>query len=406
MTCPSMPPTGRSSASSGPTAPGRRRSSTWSRASSAPTTGWVRVAGLDVTDRSASTPGQARTRPVLPGLAALLCSDGARRTGGVAGALHRRRGPVQRHLAPARAGPHGGGGDAPRRGAAGALRAGALRRQPGQRALDRISPARRPRRRRCPPAVGDPARRALVRRRPTRGRGHGGPLAQRARAARTRPCSSSSTTLRSLPSSPTVWWRWTAAQCSPAAIHGHVLSSREVGESFLGSDPLALSRRDRLGPVSCRAPSAAPTRGRPHVSEPEPTRGRRGRGPRVPVRIAGPVVLIVAALIAAGVSATVSENRSTADLDQCTSTGDASPRFLVASVPLTYAAAVKIGEGGGLRLGIASATTRRGGSRSPASTHRLASPFPGRGRPTGRAPPGASPARRSISSTTSPSLAG
>ncbi len=76
------------------------------------------------------------------------------------------------------------------------------------------------------------------------------------------------------------------------------------------------------------------------MSETEPTRDVRP-WPRVSrLRIAGPVVLIVAALIAAGVSATVSENRST-KTSTVRSTGTASPASS-SSVPLTYAAAVRI----------------------------------------------------------------
>ena len=37
-----------------------------------------------------------------------------------------------------------------------------------------------------------------------------------------------------------------------------VLGSREVGESFLGSDPLALSRSGPAGPGVVSAPSATP----------------------------------------------------------------------------------------------------------------------------------------------------
>jgi hypothetical protein len=77
------------------------------------------------------------------------------------------------------------------------------------------------------------------------------------------------------------------------------------------------------------------------VSETEPTRDVRP-WPRVSrFRIAGPVVLIVAALIAAGVSATVSENRGTTT-STVPSTGAASQPSS-SSVPLTYAAAAKMG---------------------------------------------------------------
>ena len=78
-TCPSTPTTARSWGSSGPTAPARRRSSTSSPASSVPTPGRVELGGVDVTDRTALGPRPPRPRPVLPGLAPLLRPDGARR---------------------------------------------------------------------------------------------------------------------------------------------------------------------------------------------------------------------------------------------------------------------------------------------------------------------------------------
>ena len=101
--------TGRSSGSSGPTAPARRRCSTSSRGSSRPDAGRVELAGVDVTERTRVGPGPARPGPFLPGLAPVLRADGARRAGRLARALHRRERPVQRHAAPPGPGADRGG---------------------------------------------------------------------------------------------------------------------------------------------------------------------------------------------------------------------------------------------------------------------------------------------------------
>ena len=84
-----------------------------------------------------------------------------------------------------------------------------------------------------------------------------------------------------------------------------VLGSPEVGEAFLGADPLALSRS---GPTTVTSVTITTTDGGPRMSDPDPRPSERP-WPRVSrLRVAGPVVLIVAALVAAGVSATAHEN--------------------------------------------------------------------------------------------------
>jgi hypothetical protein len=80
------------------------------------------------------------------------------------------------------------------------------------------------------------------------------------------------------------------------------------------------------------------------MSNTDPDPQRTGRPwPRVSlVRRAGPVVLIVAALVAAGVSATVHENNGTTS---ASSPGAGSgSRIAHSTVPLTYAAAAKLGK--------------------------------------------------------------
>jgi hypothetical protein len=68
--------------------------------------------------------------------------------------------------------------------------------------------------------------------------------------------------------------------------------------------------------------------------------------PRVSrLRIAAPVVLIVAALVAAGITATVHENSSNGSTTTTTSAGSAAPGAR-SGVPLTYAAAAKLGKAG------------------------------------------------------------
>ena len=76
------------------------------------------------------------------------------------------------------------------------------------------------------------------------------------------------------------------------------------------------------------------------------------------LRIAAPVVLIVAALVAAGVAATVHEN-STNGTAPPRHDGRGGPRRRRSGVPLTYAAAAKLGKTGAYDWG-PSATTRRG----------------------------------------------
>jgi len=80
------------------------------------------------------------------------------------------------------------------------------------------------------------------------------------------------------------------------------------------------------------------------VSEPEPTRGERP-WPRVsPLRIAAPVVLIVAALAAAGVIATVHEHGGGTTTSTPTSGGTGTQSTAPGSVPTTYAVAAKEGK--------------------------------------------------------------
>jgi hypothetical protein len=77
--------------------------------------------------------------------------------------------------------------------------------------------------------------------------------------------------------------------------------------------------------------------------------------PRVSrLRVAGPVVLIVAALIAAGVSATVHENNGTSSTPATGgigSGGRGSQAAARSSVPITYAAAAKLGKTGAYNWG-------------------------------------------------------
>ena len=87
------------------------------------------------------------------------------------------------------------------------------------------------------------------------------------------------------------------------------------------------------------------------MSEPEPTRGERP-WPRVSrLRIAGPVVLIVAALVAAGVTATVHEHSAATTTTTTPAGGGAAAAS--GSVPLTYAAAAKEGKTGSYDWGAA-----------------------------------------------------
>ena len=92
-----------------------------------------------------------------------------------------------------------------------------------------------------------------------------------------------------------------------------------------------------------------------------PDRQRAGRPwPKVSLlRRAGPVVLIVAALVAAGVSATMHENKGNA------ATGgsgyrERAPAIAHSTVPLTYAAAAKVGKTAAYNWGPSATTTRAG----------------------------------------------
>ncbi len=80
------------------------------------------------------------------------------------------------------------------------------------------------------------------------------------------------------------------------------------------------------------------------MSDPGPRSSPGARPwPRVSrLRIAGPVVLIVAALVAAGISATVSEHNGPST-STTPGTGEATP-VPSPAVPLTYAAALKVGK--------------------------------------------------------------
>ena len=84
------------------------------------------------------------------------------------------------------------------------------------------------------------------------------------------------------------------------------------------------------------------------MSDPEPDPGAAPRRAERPwpavslLRRAGPVVLIVAAIVAAGVSATVHENKGTTSAaPPSTGTGE---QIAHSTVPLTYAAAAKVGK--------------------------------------------------------------
>jgi hypothetical protein len=80
------------------------------------------------------------------------------------------------------------------------------------------------------------------------------------------------------------------------------------------------------------------------MSDTEPDPQRAGRPwPRVSLlRRAGPVVLIAAALVAAGVSATVHENKGTTSASSASA--GSGPQIAHSTVPLTYAAAAKLGK--------------------------------------------------------------
>ncbi len=83
------------------------------------------------------------------------------------------------------------------------------------------------------------------------------------------------------------------------------------------------------------------------MSDPDPRRTERPWPKVSRLRIAGPVVLVVAALVAAGAIATVNENNSTATTDATgTGGGTGSPPGQHTSVPITYAAAAKAGKAG------------------------------------------------------------
>ena len=121
-----------------------------------------------------------------------------------------------------------------------------------------------------------------------------------------------------------------------------VLESPLVGEAFLGSDPLALSRSGAAHDDTDHHG------GGPAMSDTEPDPGAAAPRAERPwpavslLRRAGPVVLIVAALIAAGVSATAHENKGTTSAAP-PSTGSGR-QIAHSTVPLTYAAAAKVGK--------------------------------------------------------------
>ena len=184
-------------------------------------------------------PGPARPGPLLPGLAPVLRAHRARRAGRLARALHRRRRPLQRHAAPARCrcGPRPPSCE-PGRRAHRPVRPRPLRRQPGERAVDRLPPPGRPGRRAWPTSRRSSCSTSPPRAWPSaRSRPWSGCCATCGTGS-TPPCSSSSTTSRSSPSWPTAWWPWTAAR---------VLASG------------AAARRARVARGRAR-PSSAPTR--------------------------------------------------------------------------------------------------------------------------------------------------
>ena len=128
----------------------------------------ARRAGRHRRDRSLGRgSGQAGARPLVPGLPPVLHVDGARGALGLARTLHTGRRPVQRRAAPPRAGTDRSGGVTSRQRPHRPPGARPLRRQPGERALHRVAPSGRSRRRPGPSAVGRPPRRALLRRGPT-----------------------------------------------------------------------------------------------------------------------------------------------------------------------------------------------------------------------------------------------
>jgi hypothetical protein len=78
------------------------------------------------------------------------------------------------------------------------------------------------------------------------------------------------------------------------------------------------------------------------MNDPDPQRSERP-WPRVSrLRIAGPVILIVAALVAAGISATVHENNATTSA--APPGAGSSQQIARTTVPITYAAAAKLGK--------------------------------------------------------------
>ena len=129
-----------------------------------------------------------------------------------------------------------------------------LRRQPGERAVDRLPAPRRPGRRGGPPAVRRPARRALLGRGPARGRGHGRPAAQRAGPARRHPARRRAR------------HRLHRRAGRPPGGHGPRRRARQR----------AAARRPRVARWSAR-PSSAPTRSPCRARAPPATRRRRPR---------------------------------------------------------------------------------------------------------------------------------
>ena len=151
-----------------------------------------------------------------------------------------------------------------------------------------------------------------------------------------------------------------------------VLGSPEVGEAVPGHRPAGAVA---LGPGPWR-PTATTTEVDHEMSDPDPSHRPSERPwPRVSrLRVAGPVVLIVAALVAAGVSATVHETQQRQNLDHAGRRHRGSGR----RHPLDRARSPTPRRPSRARpaatTGAPSATTRPGASRCRPSTRRPACP--------------------------------
>ncbi len=216
-----------------------------------PDSGRVELAGVDITDRTASARarlGLGRSFQDSRLFSALTVRDA------LAVSLERFTDvadPFNAMLRLPAPGAHRGGRPGAGRRAPRHVRPRPLRRQPGQRAVDRFPAPGRPGRRRGPPAVRRPPRRALLGRGPARGRGHGRPAPHGARPPR----------------------------CDPARGGARHRLHRRAGRPPRGHGPRRrahqrpTARRSSSHPWSAR-PSSVPTRWRCRARAPARRRAR------------------------------------------------------------------------------------------------------------------------------------